>query len=73
MPVMTDIACRDEHALLVKPGAGKAIKDAMLRLRSEQGLAGRLSRAARRRVEDRFTWQQAGQDLVASWRGLLPG
>lgn len=71
IPVLTDIARRDDHALLVKPGSGKAIKDAMLRLRSEPDLAGRLSRAARCRVEERFTWRRAGEDLVAGWRELL--
>ena len=56
--------------MLVRPGSGKAIKDAMLRLGDEPGLAQRLSRAARARVERSFTWKNSCRRLVASYGSL---
>ena len=49
--VVRELAGDDVEALLVRPGSGKAIKDAMLRLRMEPGLGCRLSRSARMRAE----------------------
>lgn len=71
LPVVRELASDGVEALLVRPGCGKAIKDAMLRLRFEVGLASQLSREARTRVERDFTWRRAQQSLVQSYEDLL--
>lgn len=73
LPVVTCLARQDQEALLVKPGSAKSIKDAVLRLLREPGLAPRLSRAARRRVEEQFTWERAGQELLAAYAQMQRG
>ena len=45
-----------EEALLVAPGDTAGLRSAMERLLSDGGLAGRLARAARRRVEEQFSF-----------------
>ena len=71
LPVVRELAGDDVEALLVRPGSGKAIKDAMLRLRMEPGLGCRLSRSARMRAERDFTWRKAQQSLIQSYEELL--
>lgn len=71
LPVVRELADDEVEALLVRPGSAKAIKDAMLRLHCEIGLAEKLSRAARRRVERDFTWHRAQQALIESYETLL--
>ena len=48
----------------------KAIKDAILRLANEPGLAARLAASAQKRIEQRFTWQHSKQQLLACYRSL---
>lgn len=67
MPVVTDLLEEDVHALLVKAGSAKQIKDAMLRLREDPELVARLSTTARKHVEERFTWEAAGADLIEAY------
>jgi glycosyltransferase involved in cell wall biosynthesis len=69
LPVVTDLT--GEHAVLVRPGSGKALKDGLLRLREEAGLAERLVAAARRRVEESFTWEYSDQRLLAAYAEVL--
>jgi glycosyltransferase involved in cell wall biosynthesis len=71
LAVVSDLAQNDVHALLVRPGSGKAIKDAILRLRADPALGVRLSAAARRRVEEQFTWQRASEQLIAAYQEVL--
>jgi len=71
LPVVRELATDEVEALLVRPGSAKAIKDGMLRLRSEEGLAGRVSLAARARVERDFTWDRAQAALVEAYEGLI--
>jgi glycosyltransferase involved in cell wall biosynthesis len=71
LPVVRDLARGGQEALLVRPGSGKAIKDAMFRLDREPGLAIRLAAAARKRVEKHFTWKQSCEQLVAVYRDAL--
>jgi glycosyltransferase involved in cell wall biosynthesis len=71
LPVVRDLAVDGREALLVKPGSAKAIKDAMLRLRTEPDLAAHLSRSARARVEAVYTWEHAGAALVAAYRRMF--
>ena len=70
LPVVRDLARPELDALLVRPGSGKAIKDAILRLANEPGLAARLAASAQKRIEQRFTWQHSKQQLIACYRSL---
>ncbi|HWE96526.1 MAG TPA: glycosyltransferase family 4 protein [Tepidisphaeraceae bacterium] len=71
LPVVQALAQAETEALLVRPGSPKAIKDAMLRLESEAGLAQRLSSAAREKVERRYTWDIAGRALIDAYESIL--
>ncbi|WP_428264152.1 glycosyltransferase family 4 protein [Haliangium sp.] len=71
MPVVRDLAEDGRDALLVKPGSAKAIKDALLRLGADPALGQALSRAARARVEQRFTWARAEEDLIEAYESVL--
>ena len=71
LPVVRALARDDQEALLVRPGSGKAIKDAMFRLDREPGLAARIAAAARRRVNKQFTWKQSCEQLVAVYEEAL--
>jgi glycosyltransferase involved in cell wall biosynthesis len=71
LPVVRALARDDQEALLVRPGSGKAIKDAMFRLDREPGLAARIAAAARRRVNKQFTWRQSCEQLVAVYEEAL--
>jgi glycosyltransferase involved in cell wall biosynthesis len=70
LPVVRELGEDGVHFLLVKPGSAKAIKDAVLRLRNEKELATQLATNARQRVESNYTWQQAGDALVAAYQEL---
>ena len=71
LPVVRELVTDGVEALLVRPGAAKAIKDGMLKLMSEQRLAERLSSAARCRVEQHFSWKRAQAELLAVYESLL--
>ena len=71
IPVVRELVSNDVEGLLVRPGSAKAIKDGLLRLRSEEGLASRLSSGARARVERDFAWRRAQADLVHTYEELL--
>jgi glycosyltransferase involved in cell wall biosynthesis len=71
IPVVRELASNDVHAILVKPGSSKPIKDGMLKLLNEPGLGQRLSSAARRRAEQEFSWQRAQAQLLNVYETLL--
>lgn len=71
LEVVRELCQDDQHALLVRVGSGKSIKDGMLRLRDEPALAARLSSAGRRHVETHFAWQAAQQSLLAVYREFM--
>jgi glycosyltransferase involved in cell wall biosynthesis len=71
LAVVRELGSHEEEFLLVKPGSAKDIKEAMLRLYGETGLRERLASNARKRVEDTYTWQQAGEKLVEVYRQVL--
>lgn len=71
LPVVRELATNNSEALLVRPGSGKAIKDGMLRLRSEWNLANRLGTSARTRVEREFCWSRAQNALIESYQELM--
>ncbi len=72
LPVVRELGTDGEHFLLVKSGSAKAIKDAVLRLRTEPELATRLAIAARKRIENYYAWKHAGAALVAAYKALIP-
>lgn len=71
LEVVRELATNEEHALLVRPNSGKAIKDAVFRLVREPGLATRLADAARNRVEAEYGWSRAQQQLLQTYERLL--
>jgi glycosyltransferase involved in cell wall biosynthesis len=71
LPVVQELGDNGIHFLAVKPGSAKALKDAVLRLRSDRAGARQVAIAARRQIEQRFTWKQAGQSLKQVYATLL--
>lgn len=70
LPVVRELGENGEHFLLVQPNSAKAIKDAMLQLRSDRALRENLAIAARHRIEELYTWERAGAELVAAYEAL---
>ena len=73
LPVVRALADPEQHALLVRPGSAKAIKDGILRLAADPHLGRRIAQAARRRIERELTWRHAEERLIASYRRLEGG
>jgi glycosyltransferase involved in cell wall biosynthesis len=71
LPVVRELAQDDVDAILVRPGSAKSLKDGLLKLNTETGLATRLSATARQRVVKEFGWQKAQQTLIESYETLL--
>ena len=57
--------------VIVPPGDTQSLRAAMERLISEPDLAARLGRAARRRIEERFSLARCADSHVALWSELL--
>jgi glycosyltransferase involved in cell wall biosynthesis len=70
MPVVRELTTDNQESLLVRPGSAKSLKDGLFRLLDEEGLAERLSAAARRRAEREFTWARAQTSLVHAYGQL---
>ncbi|MBD2301310.1 glycosyltransferase family 4 protein [Nostoc sp. FACHB-190] len=70
LPVVRELGEDGVHFLLVKPSSAKAIKDAVLRLQNEPELATYLAANARGRIEQHYTWQLAGEALIAAYTEL---
>ena len=70
LEVVRELCTDGEHALLVRPGSGKAIKDALLRLIAEPDLASVLSLKGREHVEAAFGWGRAQAELLRLYEGL---
>ncbi|MCP3102607.1 glycosyltransferase family 4 protein [Myxococcus sp. K15C18031901] len=66
LPVVRDIAGPDE-VMLIRPGAPKAIAEAVKALRANVDLGPALSARARARVERDFSWTQAREALVRTY------
>jgi len=71
LPVVRALARADQEALLVRPGSGKAIKDAMFRLTNEPHLGAKLATQARQRVQEQFTWKRSCKRLIALYEEAL--
>lgn len=70
LPAVRELGINGEHFLLVKPASSKGIKDAVFRLADEPELAKKLAINARRRIEENYTWQKAGDALIAAYQKL---
>lgn len=70
LPVVDCLARHEREALLVKPGSTKELCGAIGRLVQAPDLAVRLAAAARQRVEEQFTWQRAGDELLEAYARL---
>ena len=71
LPVVRELADNDVDAILVRPGSAKALKDGLLKLTKESGLALRLSESARKKVMSEFSWKKAQQTLVDAYETRL--
>lgn len=71
LSVVEELVTHDVDGLLVKPNSAKSIKDALFRLRDEDGLATRLALNARRKVEGQFSWQHSQDQLIEVYQNLL--
>jgi glycosyltransferase involved in cell wall biosynthesis len=70
LPVIRELGCDGEHFLLVRPGSVDHIAETVVRLWSDRQLAQRISRQARKHVEENYSWKRAGESLVACYEGL---
>jgi len=70
IPVVTDLGENEQHFLAVRPGSAKAIKDAMLRLRTDTELRMQLAQTGKRHVEENYTWAHAQRSLLNCYEGL---
>lgn len=71
LPVVRDLGQHERHFLLTRPGSVLALQEAILRLHQDRELGRTLARHARRHVEQRFTWAQAGLQLIDLYRTLV--
>jgi glycosyltransferase involved in cell wall biosynthesis len=70
LPVVRELGEDGVDFLIVKPGSAKAIKDGVLRLHRDKQLGKQLAVNARQRIENYYTWQQAGDALVKAYQEL---
>jgi glycosyltransferase involved in cell wall biosynthesis len=71
LPVVQELGINGKHFLLVKPGSAKGIKDAVLQLAGHPELGIEMSLAARSQIELHYTWERAGEALVAAYEELI--
>jgi glycosyltransferase involved in cell wall biosynthesis len=64
---LPEIVTPEVNGLLVPPNRPEAIGEAVLRLRRDPDLWARLSRGARRTVEERFTWDRVVDRCLAAY------
>ncbi len=70
LPVVRELGCHGVHFLLVKAGSVDQIAEAVLRLASDRELATKIGEQARAHVLANFTWERAGQALIAAYEEL---
>jgi glycosyltransferase involved in cell wall biosynthesis len=70
LPVVRELGMDGVHLLLVQPGSAKAIKDALLRFRTEPNLRIKMAIAARQQIAAHYTWAEASVALVAAYEEL---
>ncbi|MFK8184181.1 MAG: glycosyltransferase family 4 protein [Phormidesmis sp.] len=70
LPVVTDLGECEKHFLAVRPGSAKAIKDGMLRLRTDAELRRLLSEQGRQQVEQKYDWAIAHRALLEIYKPM---
>lgn len=70
LPVVQELGMSDIHFLAVRPGSAKAIKDGLLRLKTDPALGLQLSQNARSHIENHYTWQHSTQKLIECYQRL---
>ena len=66
---LPEIVQHEANGLLVPPNRPEAIREAILRLRRDPDLWTRLAVAARRTVEERFTWDRVVERCLEAYEG----
>ncbi|HEY4589659.1 MAG TPA: glycosyltransferase family 4 protein [Thermoanaerobaculia bacterium] len=64
---LPEIVAPEVNGLLVPPNRPEAIGEAILRLRGDPDLWGRLSQGARKTVEEKFTWDRVVDRCLAAY------
>jgi glycosyltransferase involved in cell wall biosynthesis len=70
LPVVRELGRDGEHFLLVRPGSVDHIAETIVRLWADRDLGRRISTQARRHIEEHYTWQRAGEALIACYERL---
>jgi glycosyltransferase involved in cell wall biosynthesis len=65
LPVVRELGCDQVHFLLVKPGSVDQIAEAAMRLAADRPLAAKIGEQARAHVLANYTWERAGESLIA--------
>ena len=60
-----------DHARLVRPRSPREIRDALIELLHEPGLAERIGNAARLRLETNFTWKVVAESYVDMYQRVI--
>ena len=69
--IVRELGTGEKHFLLTEPGSADSMAKAIVRLRSDPGLAEKLTLNARRLVAERYTWAHAVKALLAVYRDLI--
>ena len=64
LPVLREVLCHEENALLLPPREPQAWASALARLNSDAALAERLAETALRNFEERHTWQERARKIL---------
>jgi glycosyltransferase involved in cell wall biosynthesis len=70
LPVVRELGCDGEHFLLVRPGSVDHIAETLIRLISDPELSRRISKQARKQVEQNYSWERSGEALVTAYERL---
>ena len=68
---LRDLVVHEETGLLVPPGGVDALREALVRLLSDQELRRRFGEAGRRRIAERFTWERFADDALHAYEDAL--
>jgi glycosyltransferase involved in cell wall biosynthesis len=71
LPVVRELGNNEEHFLLFKPNSSKSIKDNILRLKFEPKLKETIVKNAREKIENNYTWEIAGKELIKVYQHIL--
>jgi glycosyltransferase involved in cell wall biosynthesis len=70
---LLDLVVHEETGLLVPPGDVGALRAALRRLLDDEGLRRRLGAAARKRVQEHFSWRRTTDLTLAVYEDVLAG